>query len=189
MGSHLRANLWLLGLTVLSCCVLYPLLVWGIGQGAFPAQAEGSLVYDKDGKPVGSRLITQPFKGKRYFHPRPSAVDYNAAASGGSNLAASNPALHKRVSEDIDKMSSDWPADKRKIPADLVMTSGSGLDPHITLSGARFQLPRVAKARGKSLEQIDALIVRLAERPLGGLAGDEPLVNVLELNRELDGLP
>ncbi len=103
MNAHFRANLWLLGLTVLLCCVLYPLMLWGIGQGVFPNKASGSLI-DKDGKPVskdkeseavGSRLIGQPFNGPEYFQPRPSAPSYDASASGGSNLSANNPKLRR----------------------------------------------------------------------------------------------
>ena len=97
MIQHLRANLWLLLLTVLICCVLYPLVLWGIGQTVFRDKANGSLVFDKDGAAIGSRLIAQPFTADEYFHSRPSAVGYNGAASGASNWGANNPALRKRV--------------------------------------------------------------------------------------------
>src|SRR5579871_3562491 len=101
MLAHLRGNLVLLVLTVLVCCVLYPLVVWGIGRAAFPHQAEGSLLTTPDGKAVGSRLIAQPFTGDEYFQPRPSAAGYNAAASGASNWGASNPRLRDRVARAV----------------------------------------------------------------------------------------
>jgi K+-transporting ATPase ATPase C chain len=326
MGAHLRANVMLLVLTVVLCCVIYPAILWVIGQTVFPDQAAGSLIYKADGKtPVGSRLIGQPFSDDRYFWPRPSSAGYDASASGGSNLAASNPKLRgriaqqlgpivryrngKQVGDDVEawyqekaKRGSDrdltaewvnefptlvkvwaassdqvkayikdwaekhpevmaawkaknadatsppeaadlapfffdsylkvhprtWPCvvdvevqgKKEKqvkpdtkgsdvqstffdmwlrehpkeateidpVPADMVMSSGSGLDPHITLRNAEYQAPRVAKAReGKlTLEQIKALASKMSFRPLGGIAGDEPLVNVLELNLALD---
>src|SRR5690349_11912760 len=97
MIQHLRASLWLLGLTVLICCVLYPLVLLGIGQAVFPEKANGSLILDKNGNAIGSRFIAQPFNGDEYFHPRPSAASYNGAASTGSNWSASNPALRHRV--------------------------------------------------------------------------------------------
>ena len=326
MGAHVRANLWLLVLTVLLCCVLYPFALWAVGQVAFPEQAAGSLIYKKDGKTlIGSRLIGQPFSDDRYFWPRESAAGngYDASASGGSNLAASNPKLRGRIArklgavahyrsgkpagEDVESWFADegtkgrllteewakefptlakewasssdlikdyvskwaeahpevltawtsenpdatdkpapadlapyfftsyvkahpktWPctvevdvkgkkekqilpatkgdeirsyffdlwlrehpgeaAEIEPVPADMVMASGSGLDPHITLQNAEYQAPRVAKARAGTitLEKVKQLAERLAFRPLGGLSGDEPLVNVLELNLALD---
>lgn len=326
MGAHLRANLWLLVLTVLLCCVIYPLILWIVGQTIFPEQANGSLIYQADGKtPLGSHLIGQPFSGDQYFQPRPSAAGngYDASASGGSNLAASNPKLRGRVAQllgtvahyrdgksvgddveawfaaesahgrdltgtwakdfptlakvwatssdpikaYIDNWAKDhpeiteawkkenpdasgnpkqddlapfffpsyvkahpgtWPctvevevngkkekqikpdtkgddirstffdvwlrehldkaADIEPVPADMVMASGSGLDPHITLQNAEYQVPRVATARKLTVEEIKKLAGQMAFRPLGGLAGDEPLVNVLELNLALDRL-
>ena len=332
MSAHIRACRWLLALTVVVCCVLYPLALWAVGQGLFRSQAEGSLVTDEKGTVRGSRLIAQKFSDDRFFQPRPSAADYNASASGGSNLAASNPLLRdraarqlgpvvryedgKRVGPDVEawflanpdllgtwakghpmlaarwvkddankkavvrwlkdhpellaewrKDHADapapdldgekdvpfddlavavltsfarehpgaWPVPKdgrleavrpdptgkeeitdlqavlfdawlqahpdaalRKVPADLVTASGSGLDPHITLRNARLQLEdRVAEAwakqtgrsRNEELQQIDALLQRQAFLPFGGLAGGEPLVNVLELNLELAKRP
>jgi K+-transporting ATPase ATPase C chain len=344
MNAHLRANLWLLGLTVLVCCVLYPLLVWGMGRVLFPGQAEGSLVAGPDGKVVGSLLIAQSFSGDEYFQPRPSAVKYNASASGASNWGASNPNLRDRVARQLgliarykdsgkpvgpdveqwfherpdlagvwarehptlaanwvkqDDATKDyvkewagkhadvlrewkkdnpgakeepkpedlavyffasfaaaepgkWPtlddektpdgktrkvvklvtegddvratffdvwwqavhADPAKVPpksgrvpelesvpADMVMASGSGLDPHITVGNAHYQKPRVAEARAKKAAQdpagraearkriegrIDQLLEQLSTRPV---AGDEKIVNVLELNLALDRGP
>jgi K+-transporting ATPase ATPase C chain len=338
MLAHLRANIVLLVLTVLICCVLYPLALWGVGKTVFPAAAEGSLVRDSDGTVRGSRLIAQPFGDDKYFWPRPSAVSYNAAASGGSNLAASNPLLRdrvarqlgpivrytsgKRVGPDVEKWFrkepgllgrwadanptlagrwvkddpnekaastwlkehpavlaawkeknpkepdpdlnkvKDWPdalavevlknfaaahpsawpvpaerkgadgkpvscfeatspdpAGKKdlkdlqgtlfdywlqehpeavermqKVPADMVMASGSGLDPHITLRNALYQLDdhvadERAKLTGKGRDevrrQIEGILNAHAFRPLAGLGG-EKLVNVLDVNRALD---
>ncbi len=340
MSAHIRACLWLLVLTVLVCCVLYPLALWAVGQGLFRSQAQGSLVTDDSGQVRGSRLIAQKFSDDRFFQPRPSAADYNASASSGSNLAASNPLLRdraarqlgpvaryedgKRVGPDVeawfranpgllgvwaggDKNAEDlqrkrghpqlaarwvkddankkavvrwlkdhpellaewrkehadapapdldnekdipfddlavpvltnfakrhpdaWPVPKdgrlepvkpdptgkeeitdlqavlfdawvqahpdaalEKVPADMVTTSGSGLDPHITLRNARWQLKaRVAEAWARQTgrngtevyQEIDALLQRHAFLPFGGLGGGEELVNVLEVNLEL----
>jgi potassium-transporting ATPase KdpC subunit len=328
MLAHVRACLWLLVLTVVVCCVLYPLALWAVGQGLFRSQAQGSLVEDEGGKVRGSRLIAQKFSDDRFFQPRPSAADYNAAASAASNWGASQPLLRdrvarqlgpvaryedgKRVGPDVEKWFQNnpgvlgrwakdhpqlaarwvkddankkavvrwlkghpellaewrkehadapepdlegekevpfddvavavltsfaarhpdaWPVPKegrleavkpdptgkeeitdlqavlfdawlqehpdvalRKVPADMVTASGSGLDPHITLRNARLQLEdRVANAwakqtgldRGAVSQQIDAVLQRQAFLPLGGLAGGEELVNVLEVNLEL----
>jgi K+-transporting ATPase ATPase C chain len=309
MLAHLRANLWLLALTLLLCSVLYPLALLGIGQAIFPHQAEGSLIRDAQGKPIGSRLIAQPFTADEYFQPRPSAASYNAAASAASNWGASNYLLRDRVARTLGPIAkykgtppnnktvqqdmADWFAgrpdivaewaevhagvaqawvnadDKHKaavtawtgyaeaaaawkkdnpeagepkpadlavpffksnakafhkqwpkliddsawsleavffdmwlqehpqaaletVPADLVMASGSGLDPHITLTNALYQLDRVAgkwaektkKDLPQVRQEIDALLRQKAEAPLGGLAG-VPLVNVLEMNLAL----
>ena len=319
--SHIRANLLLVALTLLICCVLYPTVLWGVGQIAFPTSADGSLISGPNGQAVGSRLIAQAFTGDEYFQPRPSAAGYNAAAAGASNWGASNPKLRFRVARqlgpivkyadgdrrgqlvgpDIErwlaekdrlaewasnnataasewvktddntkKVVTDWakahpdvlerwkkvnpgkdapnpdeqPEDLavqffasfaaryprtfpvledvkgadgkptkqmtlaatgpdvqgvffdawlqehptavlEKVPADLVMAGGSGLDPHITLQNARYQLARVAAARSGKTAEIDALLHEHARSPLAGLAG-EPLVNVLEINLELD---
>jgi K+-transporting ATPase ATPase C chain len=326
MFAHLRAIGWLLVLTLLVCCVVYPLALWAVGQGLFPSRAGGSLVVDEKGQVRGSRLLAQPFSEAKYFRPRPSAVGYNAAASGGSNLAASNPLLRDSVArrlgpitrfgsgeyagqavgphiekwfaanpgllrrwaaanpklagrwvndDDNKEAARDWLAEhhdvgdlppanepisdtvavammKRfsrlhprgwpvaqkaegktpahlvpkevdatganeitdlqgvlfdlwlaahpreaehieKVPADLVTTSGSGLEPHITWRGARYQLDRVVEARAKETglrqskvrSMIEGLMKKHRYRPLGGLVS-EPLVNVVELNRALD---
>jgi K+-transporting ATPase ATPase C chain len=306
--AHLRANLWLVILTLGLCCVLYPLILWLVGLVIFPHQAKGSILLVNQ-NPVGSRLIAQPFPGDEHFQPRPSAVNYNASASGASNLAGSNYLLRDRVArtlgpivryqgpsptgktvqEDIadwfqtkPKLVAEWAEahpgvaqawvnadDKHKevvsawmkthpaeatawrkknpgkepkpaelavayfqsnaaafhkawpkliddsswslpavffdawlqanpdvrleqVPADMVTTSGSGLDPHITLKNARYQLPRVvdtwAKKTGAEKSKVQAAIEKLledsAEAPLGGLAG-VPLINVLEVNLAL----
>jgi K+-transporting ATPase ATPase C chain len=310
MLAHLRANLWLLVVTLLLCSVLYPLALWAAGRAAFREQANGSLIAGPDGKPVGSRLIAQPFSGDEYFQPRPSAASYKADASGASNFAASNPALRDRVArtlgpivryrgasptgktvqEDIEawftsrpdivfvwaeehptsaqawvnaddkhkdavtkwseshpeviaawkKANPDsgelkpadlaadyfkskaaafhasWPkliddsawtvpavffdmwlqahpkAALEQVPADMVMASASGLDPHITVKNARYQLPRVAEAWKTKTNRdettvrkaIEDLIAEKQSAPMGGLVGG-PLVNVLELNLAL----
>jgi potassium-transporting ATPase KdpC subunit len=331
MTAHLRAHLWLLLLTVLLCSVLYPAILWGIGQTAFPDQAQGSLLTDALGRPIGSRLIAQPFTADEYFQPRPSAASYNAAASGASNWAASNYLLRDRVARQLgpivkyrsgpkkgqpvapdieswfqkdlyhgkpgivaqwaalhpgvaqnwvkaDRLNaacvSDWQkahpnevaqwikanpdtpapkpddlavpfftsyskdhpgtfpsavghttpdgkaekriepvkedagiqagffdlwlqehpdADLEHVPADMVMASGSGLDPDITLSNALWQLDRVAAAWAKKAgnanakelhDQIEQLLRNKSHAPLGGLVG-VPLVNVLEINLAL----
>lgn len=303
MNRHLTANLWLLALTLIICAVLYPLVLLGIGQAVFPDKANGSLITDKSGKAIGSHLIAQPFASSEYFQPRPSAVSYNAAATGGSNWGANNPNLRKRVvgllgpmlkykdgrpvGPDIvawvrNELSKDrtiltqwvgsdpylaerwgaanadfltawgkehpadvvtwrrdnsdaeitptglaslfftsyakgttmaWPetngtdlqvaffehwwranpkADVVAVPADLVMASGCGLDPHITLKAALYQLDRVAAkwaADTKSdpaqkKQEIEKLLREKAAAPLGGLVGVD-LVNVLEVNLAL----
>ena len=338
MIAHLRATLWLFTLTLLVCCVLYPLALWAIGQGLFSHQANGSLITDKKGVVRGSSLLAQPFTDAKYFQPRPSAVSYDASGSGGSNLAASNPKLRGQIAQrlgliaryrkdgprkgaavgpDIEKWFSTQSKDKKRnltlewaqanptlaaawidssdllkahvtqwtkdhldvvaewkktnsgepkpadlavpffasygkdhpgafpgeveepkgsgkkairpvtegdeirqvffdtwltemsarkeidplrdleqVPADLVTTSGSGLDPHITLRGAKYQLDTVVEARearaketGKSVnevrDKIEELLKKHSFKPLGGLVG-EPLVNVLEVNRAMD---
>jgi len=304
MSQHLRANLWLLFFTLVLCSVLYPAVLWVIGQAAFADKAEGSIVSGPDKKPVGSRLIAQPFSGPEYFQPRPSAVSYNAAASGASNWGASNYLLRNRVArtlgtivkyrdgrtvaDDIEKWfaktpglvaewatahpdvakswtSADpahaklidewtqthaaavaewkaankgepaaadlavayfksfarehpasWPkgrgdslwsvpavffetwlqahphADLEPVPADMVMASASGLDPHITLKNALYQLDRVSNAWAKKVNQdhaavrkeIEALLHEMKAAPMGGWFG-VPLVNVLEVNLAL----
>jgi K+-transporting ATPase ATPase C chain len=191
MNAHLRANLWLLGLTVLLCCGLYPLTLWVIGQSVFPNQASGSLIVE-DGQVIGSHLIAQPFTRPEYFWPRPSAVSYDASASGGSNLSANNPKLRERVVETLSHLKERLSDPKRETPADLVLTSGSGLDPHITLKNASYQLDRVVdawvkKTGAKPLEirmTIENLLKQKASSPFAGLAG-VPLVNVLEVNLAL----
>jgi K+-transporting ATPase ATPase C chain len=313
MLSHLRANLWLLGLTLVLCCVVYPLILWAVGQLFFPDQAEGSLLFGADGKPTGSRLIAQPFSKDEYFQPRPSAASYKADASGASNWSASNYLLRDRVArqlgpvlkyrsgphqgqavaKDVDawfqtkpNIVAEWtnlhesvakawvnaddkhkeavkkwqelhpeevakwkeanpesgepmPADLAKpfflnnaqafhaswpkliddatwsvaavffdmwlqehkdqaaqleiVPADMVMASGSGLDPHITWKNAHdYQLERVARAWAEKTKkdfpavkrEIEELLDQRAEAPLGGLVGAK-LINVLEVNLAL----
>jgi K+-transporting ATPase ATPase C chain len=169
--------------TFLLCAVAYPAAVWGLAQAAFPEKAEGSLVYGRDGSVIGSELIAQPFASDRYFFPRPSAVDYKADATGGSNLGTKNPDLRKKVAERAEalKATAENPA-----PVDLVTASGGGMDPHISPEAADYQAARVASARGLPIGTVRAVIARHVERS-GAVIGAPPRVNVLRLNLALDG--
>jgi K+-transporting ATPase ATPase C chain len=185
----------LLALTLITGLV-YPLAMTGIAEVIFPRQAQGSLI-ERDGKVVGSELIGQVFTSDKYFHGRPSATTapdpkdatktipapYNAANSGGSNLGPSNKALIDRVQGDIETLKKENPA--TPVPADLVTTSASGLDPHISTEAALFQVPRIAKARNMPEDRIRQLVEDNTEGRFLGLLG-EPRVNVLLLNLALD---
>jgi K+-transporting ATPase ATPase C chain len=176
----------------------YPLAMTGIAKVVFSHQAEGSLI-ERDGKIVGSALIGQEFKSDKYFHGRPSATTapdpadpaktvaapYNAANSGGSNLGPSNKALIDRVQGDLDKLKKDNPS--APVPADLVTTSASGLDPDISPEAAYFQVPRVARARNLTEDKVRQLVSDRVEERFLGILG-EPRVNVLLLNLALDRL-
>ena len=169
-------------------CGVYPLMVWGIAQVAFPHQANGSLVEVK-GKIVGSSLLAQNFSGPQYFHPRPSAageIGYDGASSGGSNLGPLSRKLTDQVKERVDKYraGNNLPA-ATLVPADAVTASGSGLDPHISLRNAAIQAPRVAQARKLSADKVTRLMQDFTEGPDLGFLG-EPGVNVLRLNLALD---
>jgi potassium-transporting ATPase KdpC subunit len=162
----------------------YPLLVTGLSQWWFPKQANGSLI-EKNGQVIGSRLIGQAFSGDRYFHSRPSMAGngYDPLASGGSNLGPTNQTLVTRVQKDVTKWQQENPG--AAIPADLVTASGSGLDPDISPASADFQVARVAKARGMSVEEVRGIVAKHTEGREFGILG-EPRVNVLELNLDLD---
>lgn len=172
--------------TTLVFGVIYPLAVTGLSKMLFPGQAAGSLI-EKNGHVVGSKLIGQAFSSDKYFHSRPSAAGngYDASASSASNLAPTNQALVDRVKSDVAKLQQENPG--TPIPADLVTASGSGLDPDISPAAAEFQIPRVAKARGTSVDSLRALVARHTQTRTWGIFG-EPRVNVLELNLDLDSL-
>jgi K+-transporting ATPase ATPase C chain len=169
--------------------IIYPLAITGIAQVVFPRQANGSLIF-RDGKPVGSSLIGQPFTDPKYFWSRPSATSpmpYNAESSSGSNLGPTNPDLVKAVQERISILKKADPDNTMPIPVDLVTSSASGLDPHISPAAAEYQVGRVAKARGIDEKTIRQLVVKHTEGRTLGLLG-EPRVNVVELNLDLDGI-
>jgi len=196
--KHIRpAIVMIITMTVITG-LIYPLLMTGIAQAVFPYQANGSLI-EKDGKVIGSALIGQEFTSDKYFHGRLSATSapdpkdpsktvsapYNAANSAGSNLGPTSKTLVDRVKGDAETLAKENP--NTPIPSDLVTTSASGLDPDITPAGALFQVPRVAKARGLTEDQVRQLVeAHIAGRTLGIIG--EPHVNVLQLNLALDAL-
>lgn len=164
----------------------YPLAMTGIGQAIFPNQANGSLMTE-NGRVIGSTVVGQAFTSDRYFQTRPSAAGkgYDGLASSGSNLGPTSQVLHDRVKAQVDAMNAAQP--NRAIPADLVTTSASGLDPDITPQAAFYQVDRIARVRGLESEAVRRLVAGSVEQPLFGFLG-EPRVNVFELNRRLDGL-
>jgi K+-transporting ATPase ATPase C chain len=196
MLKEIRPAIILLVALTLITCLAYPLAMTAIAGVIFPKQAEGSLI-ERDGKVVGSALIGQEFKDDKYFHGRPSATlapdpadstktvpaPYNAANSGGSNLGPTSKALNDRVKEDVEKLKAENPS--IVVPADLVTTSASGLDPDISPEGALFQVPRVAKARNMPEDRVRQLVTDNTKGRLAGILG-EPRVNVLALNLALD---
>jgi K+-transporting ATPase ATPase C chain len=196
MLKEIRPAIVLLVALTLITGVIYPFAMTGIARVIFPTQSQGSLV-EENGKIVGSALIGQEFKSDRYFHGRPSAtvaadpndatktvsVPYNAANSGGSNLGPTNKSLVDRVQGEMEKLKQESPSSE--VPIDLVTTSGSGLDPHISPAAAHFQVPRVAKARNMSEDSVRRLVDEQVEGRTLGILG-EPRVNVLALNLALD---
>ena len=190
MKSVIRPAMTLFLLLSILLGLAYPALITGIARVAFPLQAGGSLLRDGKGRVLGSMLIGQPFSAPGYFWGRPSATappPYNGAASGGSNLGPSNPALREAVMERVEALHSADPGNKAPVPVDLVTASGSGLDPHISPAAAFYQIRRVATARGLPEAEIRKLVEQAIEGRFLGFLG-EPRVNVLRLNTALDRL-
>jgi K+-transporting ATPase KdpC subunit len=186
MRRQLRYAVGFVVLLTVITGVIYPLAVTGIAQALFRHQANGSLISD-NGDTVGSELIGQPFSDPRYFWGRLSATEYDAAASSGSNYGPTNPGLLEATQERIDALKAVDPDNQEPIPVDLVTSSGSGLDPHISIAAAQYQIPRVARYRGLSEDEVSALVDRFTDGRQFGILG-EPRVNVLKLNLALDEL-
>jgi K+-transporting ATPase ATPase C chain len=184
MKKNLLIAVMMTIVTTILLGIIYPLIVTGIAQAVFPHKANGQLI-TQNGKLIGSSIIGQPFIGPTYFHSRPSAAGtgYDATASGGTNLGPTNKTLIARVDQDSKALQAENPG--TPVPVDLVTTSASGLDPHISISAAEFQIPRVAKARGIQESQLRQLVAAHTENRQFGFFG-EPRVNVLELNLALD---
>ena len=188
MKKHLLISIWMTLATTVLLGIIYPLAVTTLAQWIFPRQANGELIR-VNGKIVGSSLIGQPFTAPGYFHSRPSAANatnpagYDAQSSSGSNLGPTNKALTDRVAASVQALQTENP--HAPVPVDLVTTSGSGLDPHISPAAAEFQIPRVARERRMSESDVRSVVARHTEPRQFGFLG-EPRVNVLELNLELD---
>ena len=189
MRALFRSSVVTLVFFMLLTGLIYPMVITGIAQWIFPYQANGSLM-QQNGQGIGSELIGQAFTDPKYFWGRPSATvpfPYNAASSSGSNLGPTNPALEQVVRARIEALQSADPGNDAPIPVDLVTASASGLDPHISVAAALYQVPRVAREQSLSEEQVRFLVAQYTEgRQLGFLG--EPRVNVLRLNLALDGL-
>lgn len=186
MKNQLLISLKMLGLCLVLLGIVYPTVIFLAGQAIFPHQANGSLI--KDGKRIiGSELIAQEFSLPQYFQPRPSAVAYDPSSSGGSNLAPTASKLVANYRDRIRTLKDQNGATREKIPVELVSTSASGLDPHISLGAALWQVPRIASLRNLSREELEELVLRNAQASLFGFFG-EWRVNVLALNLQLDQL-
>ena len=188
MSRLIRSALTMLLMMTVITGVAYPLAVTGIAQVLFPSQANGSLIV-KEGKPIGSALIGQSFDDPKYFWGRPSATTpqpNNALSSSGSNLGPTNPALTDAVKQRIEALRAADPSNTAAVPVDLVTASGSGLDPEISPAAAAYQVARVARVRGLSASQVQAMVAMATTGRQFGMLG-EPRVNVLKLNLALDG--
>ena len=187
--KHLRISIIILVLFTILTGILYPYAVTGISQLLFPGKANGSLL-TRNGKVVGSELIGQPFSDPKYFWSRPSATGpfaYNGGSSSGSNLGPSNSALVDEVKARVNSLKAADSLNAAPIPVDLVTSSGSGLDPHISIAAALYQVPRVARLRGLTKDRVTSLVGDYTEGRQFGFLG-EPRVNVLKLNLALDEL-
>jgi K+-transporting ATPase ATPase C chain len=188
MRSLIRPAIVSLVLLTLLTGVVYPVIVTGIARAAFGYRSGGSII-ERDGKAIGSELIGQPFTDAKYFWSRPSATSpapYAADASAGSNLGPTNPALIDAVKQRVATLRAADPGNSNPIPVDLVTASGSGLDPHITVAAAEYQIPRVARAREIAPADVERLVRQFTETRTFGVLG-EARVNVLKLNLALDG--
>jgi potassium-transporting ATPase KdpC subunit len=186
--SELRTAFMATLVLAVVCCGIYPLVVFGIAQIAFHDKANGSLILDKDGTVRGSKRLGQGFRAEKYFHPRPSAAGngYDAANSSGSNLGPTSQKLNDAIKDRIATYRTEnGLKDSERVPADAVTASGSGLDPHVSVRNAELQIPRVAKARGLTQEQVRALVNQFTDSADFGVLG-EPGVNVLQVNLALD---
>jgi len=187
--KEIKTSLIVTLVLLIVCCGIYPLVIFGAGQLLFPKQANGSLVLDEKGNPIASTLLAQNFTADKYFNPRPSAAGtgYDSTSSSGSNLGATSQTLHDNVKQRVsDYRKANNLPDSQPVPADAVEASGSGLDPHISLKNAALQLPRVAKARGMSEDDLKALVEKYTDGRDFGILG-EPGVNIVKLNLALDG--
>ncbi len=190
MKTLIRPALTLFVLLSVVTGVLYPLAVTGVARVAFPGQAAGSLLADASGKPIGSALIGQNFSDPGHFWGRPSATSpmpYNAANSSGSNQGPLNPALVDAVKGRVEALKAADPGNTAPVPVDLVTASASGLDPHLSVAGIAYQIPRVARVTGIAPDALRGLIAQHTEGRTWGLLG-EPRVNVLALNLALDAM-
>jgi K+-transporting ATPase ATPase C chain len=189
MLKEIRTTVVVTLVLLVICCVIYPVFIFGAGQLFFPQKAGGSLVLDANGKPIASTLLGQMFTADKYFAPRPSAAGTgdDSTSSGGSNYGATSQALHDAVKQRVaDYRKANHLPDSQLVPADAVTASGSGLDPHISIKNALLQLPRVAKARAMSQDDLAKLVQRYTDGRDLGILG-EPGVNIVKLNLALDG--
>jgi K+-transporting ATPase ATPase C chain len=183
--SDFITSLRLFVLSIVICSAGYSAVMLAFASVAAPEKRQGSLIQNENGTIVGSRLLAQNFTRPEYFWPRPSACDYNASATAGSNLSPTNPKITDRAKEIIGRLQ---PGEGELVPADLVLASGGGMDPHITFAAAKFQVPRVAAARNLPAERLEELVGEHIDSATLVAFGGEAVVNVLELNLALDAL-